>query len=57
MKIKDSQEITKVCGYSDWNYFWDFQSVCRVMSVFSYAFYIEMKEFFSGDRILARKPP
>ncbi|KAJ6941348.1 hypothetical protein NC651_007208 [Populus alba x Populus x berolinensis] len=27
------------------------------MSVFSNAFYIEMKEFFSGDRILARKPP
>ncbi|KAL9360740.1 hypothetical protein Peur_048863 [Populus x canadensis] len=59
MKIKDGlcQEITKVCVYSDWNYFWAFQSVCRVMSVFSYAFYIEMKVFFSGDRILARKPP
>ncbi|KAG6777436.1 hypothetical protein POTOM_017257 [Populus tomentosa] len=55
----------------------EFQSVCRVMSGFSDAFYIEvngfhdsyvdksihmgmlsrMKEFFSGDRILAKKPP
>ncbi|KAJ4847523.1 hypothetical protein Tsubulata_003941 [Turnera subulata] len=34
----------------------NFQSVCRVMSGFSDAFYIEMKEFFSGDRILSKKP-
>ncbi|XP_012491347.1 DNA ligase 6 isoform X1 [Gossypium raimondii] len=34
----------------------DFQSVCRVMSGFSDSFYKEMKEFFSGDRILAKKP-
>uniref|UniRef100_A0A2P2IVV1 ATP-dependent DNA ligase family profile domain-containing protein n=2 Tax=Rhizophora mucronata TaxID=61149 RepID=A0A2P2IVV1_RHIMU len=35
----------------------EFQSVCRVMSGFSDAFYIQMKEFFSGDKILAKKPP
>lgn len=35
----------------------EFQSVCRVMSGFSDAFYIEMKEFFSSDRILSKKPP
>ncbi|WCJ25293.1 DNA LIGASE 6 [Euphorbia peplus] len=35
----------------------EFQSVCRVMSGFSDAFYIEMKEFFSGDKILSKKPP
>ncbi|XVF20689.1 hypothetical protein REPUB_Repub12eG0023700 [Reevesia pubescens] len=34
----------------------DFQSVCRVMSGFSDSFYEEMKEFFSGDKILAKKP-
>ncbi|KAI4352147.1 hypothetical protein L6164_006427 [Bauhinia variegata] len=35
----------------------EYQSVCRVMSGFSDSFYIEMKEFFSGDKILPRKPP
>lgn len=35
----------------------EFQSVCRVMSGFSDAFYTEMKEFFSGDKILSKKPP
>ncbi|KAI6691514.1 hypothetical protein NL676_028342 [Syzygium grande] len=35
----------------------EYQSVCRVMSGFSDSFYIEMKEFFSGDRILSKKPP
>ncbi|KAL6286716.1 hypothetical protein ACE6H2_011106 [Prunus campanulata] len=35
----------------------DFQSVCRVMSGFSDSFYTEMKSFFSGDKILSRKPP
>ncbi|WOK98011.1 DNA ligase 6 isoform X1 [Canna indica] len=34
----------------------EFQSVCRVMSGFSDSFYIEMKEFFSGERLLLRKP-
>ncbi|KAJ8761208.1 hypothetical protein K2173_001264 [Erythroxylum novogranatense] len=34
----------------------EFQSVCRVMSGFSDAFYIEMKEFFSGDKILPKRP-
>eukprot|EP00257_Ricinus_communis_P020858 XP_015580202.1 DNA ligase 6 [Ricinus communis] len=34
----------------------EFQSVCRVMSGFSDAFYTEMKEYFSGDRILLKKP-
>ncbi|KAK8694450.1 hypothetical protein V6N13_072002 [Hibiscus sabdariffa] len=34
----------------------DFQSVCRVMSGFSDSFYKEMKEFFSGDRILGKMP-
>ncbi|KAG8384127.1 hypothetical protein BUALT_Bualt04G0086000 [Buddleja alternifolia] len=35
----------------------EFQSVCRVMSGFSDAFYTEMKEFISGDRVLSKKPP
>ncbi|KAF8113632.1 hypothetical protein N665_0047s0038 [Sinapis alba] len=35
----------------------EFQSVCRVMSGFSDVFYIEMKEFYSEDKILAKKPP
>ncbi|GAB4832343.1 hypothetical protein Ancab_006359 [Ancistrocladus abbreviatus] len=35
----------------------EFESVCRVMSGFSDSFYIEMKEFFSGDKILSKKPP
>lgn len=35
----------------------EYQSVCRVMSGFSDSFYIEMKELFSGDKILAKKPP
>ncbi|CAI9758419.1 unnamed protein product [Fraxinus pennsylvanica] len=35
----------------------EFQSVCRVMSGFSDAFYTQMKEFFSGDKILSKKPP
>ncbi|XP_057487838.1 DNA ligase 6 isoform X2 [Actinidia eriantha] len=35
----------------------EFQSVCRVMSGFSDSFYIEMKEFFSGDKVLSKKPP
>ncbi|KAK9116185.1 hypothetical protein Sjap_015132 [Stephania japonica] len=35
----------------------DFQSVCRVMSGFSDSFYVEMKEFFSGEKILSKKPP
>ncbi|GER35611.1 DNA ligase [Striga asiatica] len=35
----------------------EYQSVCRVMSGFSDAFYKEMKEFFSGDKILSKKPP
>ncbi|PIN13556.1 ATP-dependent DNA ligase I [Handroanthus impetiginosus] len=35
----------------------EFQSVCRVMSGFSDAFYKEMKDFFSGDRLLSGKPP
>lgn len=34
----------------------EFQSVCRVMSGFSDAFYIEMKELYSGDKVLAKKP-
>ncbi|CAN6933722.1 unnamed protein product, partial [Brassica oleracea] len=34
----------------------EFQSVCRVMSGFSDAFYIEMKELYSEDKILAKKP-
>ncbi|XP_047954585.1 DNA ligase 6 [Salvia hispanica] len=34
----------------------EFQSVCRVMSGFSDAFYKEMKNFFTGDRILSKKP-
>ncbi|KAF3443459.1 hypothetical protein FNV43_RR13141 [Rhamnella rubrinervis] len=35
----------------------EFQSVCRVMSGFSDSFYAEMKNFFSGDKILSKKPP
>ncbi|XP_028785526.1 DNA ligase 6-like isoform X2 [Neltuma alba] len=35
----------------------EYQSVCRVMSGFSDAFYMEMKEFFSEDKILSKKPP
>ncbi|KAM7278267.1 hypothetical protein ACFE04_005401 [Oxalis oulophora] len=35
----------------------EYQSVCRVMSGFSDSFYIEMKEFFSEDKILSKKPP
>ncbi|KAL3527003.1 hypothetical protein ACH5RR_011659 [Cinchona calisaya] len=35
----------------------EFQSVCRVMSGFSDSFYKEMKDFFSGDKILAKKLP
>ncbi|KAK9951173.1 hypothetical protein M0R45_006631 [Rubus argutus] len=35
----------------------EFQSVCRVMSGFSDSFYTEMKSFFSGDKILSKKPP
>lgn len=34
----------------------EYQSVCRVMSGFSDAFYKEMEEFFSGERILKKKP-
>ncbi|KAK9700226.1 hypothetical protein RND81_08G224900 [Saponaria officinalis] len=34
----------------------EFESVCRVMSGFSDSFYTEMKEFFSGDMILYKKP-
>ncbi|KAF5479953.1 hypothetical protein F2P56_000734 [Juglans regia] len=35
----------------------EFQSVCRVMSGFADSFYREMKDFFSGDTILSKKPP
>ncbi|XP_066312342.1 DNA ligase 6 isoform X3 [Miscanthus floridulus] len=34
----------------------EFQSVCRVMSGFSDEYYKEMKEFYSGERILPKKP-
>ncbi|PKA59712.1 DNA ligase 1 [Apostasia shenzhenica] len=34
----------------------EFQSVCRVMSGFSDSFYINMKDFFTGERMLAKKP-
>ncbi|KAH9306523.1 hypothetical protein KI387_010927, partial [Taxus chinensis] len=34
----------------------EYQSVCRVMSGFSDAFYREMEDFFSGERILTKKP-
>jgi len=34
----------------------EFQSVCRVMSGFSDEFYKQMKEFYSGERILPKKP-
>lgn len=35
----------------------EFQSVCRVMSGFSDSFYTEMKEVYSGEKILSNKPP
>ncbi|KAF9625607.1 hypothetical protein IFM89_024380 [Coptis chinensis] len=35
----------------------EYQSVCRVMSGFSDSFYAEMKEYFTGEKILPRKPP
>ncbi|KAL6551830.1 DNA ligase 6 [Orobanche gracilis] len=35
----------------------EYQSVCRVMSGISDAFYTEMKEYFSKGRILSEKPP
>lgn len=35
----------------------EFQSVCRVMSGISDSFYTEMKEFYSEDKILSKKPP
>ncbi|KAL8161820.1 hypothetical protein V2J09_013309 [Rumex salicifolius] len=34
----------------------EFESVCRVMSGFSDSFYTEMKEFFSGEKIITTKP-
>ncbi|XP_057757121.1 DNA ligase 6 isoform X2 [Arachis stenosperma] len=34
----------------------EYQSVCRVMSGFSDSFYKEMKEFFSEDNVLSKKP-
>ncbi|KAI9162037.1 hypothetical protein LWI28_023160 [Acer negundo] len=34
----------------------EYQSVCRVMSGFSDSFYKEMKECFSGDKILSKMP-
>ncbi|KAL9274838.1 DNA ligase 6-like protein, partial [Drosera capensis] len=34
----------------------EYESVCRVMSGFSDSFYTEMKDFFSEDKILAKKP-
>ncbi|GAB2301757.1 hypothetical protein Dimus_035783 [Dionaea muscipula] len=34
----------------------EFESVCRVMSGFSDAFYTEMKDFFSEDKIMSKKP-
>ncbi|PNT72586.1 hypothetical protein BRADI_2g46780v3 [Brachypodium distachyon] len=34
----------------------EYQSVCRVMSGFSDEFYKEMKEFYSEERILPKKP-
>ncbi|XP_042387904.1 DNA ligase 6-like isoform X2 [Zingiber officinale] len=34
----------------------EFQSVCRVMSGFLDSFYLEMKEFLSGEKLLPRKP-
>ncbi|GMH27223.1 hypothetical protein Nepgr_029066 [Nepenthes gracilis] len=34
----------------------EFESVCRVMSGFSDFFYVEMREFFSEDKILSKKP-
>lgn len=34
----------------------EFQSVCRVMSGFSDSFYTEMKDFFSGEKMLSKKP-
>ncbi|XP_055805079.1 DNA ligase 6-like isoform X1 [Solanum dulcamara] len=35
----------------------EFQSVCRVMSGFSDSFYVEMRDFFDGDKIFQKKPP
>jgi DNA ligase-1 len=34
----------------------EYHSVCRVMSGFSDVFYKEMKEFYSWDKVLAKKP-
>uniref|UniRef100_A0A803M488 ATP-dependent DNA ligase family profile domain-containing protein n=1 Tax=Chenopodium quinoa TaxID=63459 RepID=A0A803M488_CHEQI len=34
----------------------EFESLCRVMTGFTDAFYKEMKEFLSGDKILIKKP-
>ncbi|MCO5599554.1 hypothetical protein L7F22_053660 [Adiantum nelumboides] len=34
----------------------EYQSVCRVMSGFTDAFYKQMKEFFADERLLQRKP-
>ncbi|KAJ3670648.1 hypothetical protein LUZ60_008074 [Juncus effusus] len=34
----------------------EYQSVCRVMSGFSDSFYKQMKEYFSDERILSKKP-
>ncbi|XP_074284712.1 DNA ligase 6 isoform X2 [Silene latifolia] len=34
----------------------EFESVCRVMSGFSDSFYTEMKDFFSEDKILYKRP-
>ncbi|CAN4079927.1 unnamed protein product [Withania somnifera] len=35
----------------------EFQSVCRVMSGFSDALYVEMRDFFDADKIFHKKPP
>ncbi|CAO2825368.1 unnamed protein product [Amaranthus hypochondriacus] len=34
----------------------EFESLCRVMTGFTDVFYKEMKDFFSGDKILPQKP-
>lgn len=34
----------------------EFESACRVMSGFSDSFYVEMKDLFSADKILSKKP-
>ncbi|KAF6137285.1 hypothetical protein GIB67_036322 [Kingdonia uniflora] len=34
----------------------EYQSVCRVMSGFSDSFYVEMREFFSSEKVLSKKP-